>query len=44
MKKEKLVKISKELVSDGKTPIQNLRRNLSMYISSPEITLKDISD
>ena len=44
MKKEKLVKISKELVSDGKTPIQNLRRNLSMYISSPGITLKDISD
>ena len=44
MKKEKLVKISKELVSDGKTPIQNLRRNLSIYISSPDITLKDISD
>ena len=44
MKKEKLIKISRELVSDGKTPIQNLRRNLSIYISSPGITLKDISD
>ena len=44
MKKEKLVKFSRKLVSDGQTPIQNLRRNLSMYISSPDITLKDISE
>lgn len=44
MKNKNLKKLSLNLVSENENFMDNLRHNLDMYVSQPDITIKDISE